>query len=650
MCGVSGFLDPAPNPRLSEFPMLATRMADTLVSRGPDDNGVWVDQAHGIGLAHRRLSVIDLSPSGRQPMLSSNGRFVLVYNGELYNFQELRADLEAHGHIFRGNSDSEVLLEACAAWGIKQTVRRCLGMFAFGLWDRQEHCLTLVRDRIGIKPLYWARFGQVFLFGSELKALRAHPCFETQLDRDMVIPFLRYNYIPAPHSIYRDVYKLEPGCILQVRSQHEPHITRYWDLNHVVERGAEAPLQVDIGQTRDQLKKLALDQLETLLSDAVQRRMVADVPVGAFLSGGIDSSTIVALMQQHSSRPIKTFTIGFQEAARDESPHAQQIARHLGTDHQTLVVEPSQAVDLLPRIPTWYDEPFADTSQVPTCFVSYLARQEVTVALSGDGGDELFAGYKRYLKAAQLWSRFSQVPPPLRAVLAQATGLLPPFLENVQSLAPKPLSRLIKHTHQLTRALSLNTADLHDRQLWRRWEDPARIVIDADATGAQKSYLTHHTTPAVDIVSQMQFLDTLSYLPDNNLTKVDRASMGVSLEVRVPLLDHRIVEFTWTLPGHMKIRNGQGKWLLRQLLYKYVPRELVERPKQGFGVPLSAWLRGPLREWAEELLSEQALCQTGVFNPALVRRKWTEHIAGTSDWKRQLWNVLMFQAWHNQWM
>jgi asparagine synthase (glutamine-hydrolysing) len=583
-------------------------------------------------------------------MLSSDGRFALVYNGELYNFQELRADLEAHGHIFRGNSDSEVLLEACAAWGIKQTVRRCLGMFAFGLWDRQEHCLTLVRDRIGIKPLYWARFGQVFLFGSELKALRAHPCFETQLDRNMVIPFLRYNYIPAPHSIYRDVYKLEPGCILQVRSQHEPHITRYWDLNHVVEQGADAPLQVDIGQTRDQLKKLALDQLETLLSDAVQRRMVADVPLGAFLSGGIDSSTIVALMQQHSSRPIKTFTIGFQEAARDESPHAQQIARHLGTDHQTLVVEPSHAVDLLPRIPIWYDEPFADTSQVPTCFVSYLARQEVTVALSGDGGDELFAGYKRYLKAAQLWSRFSQVPPPLRAALAQATGLLPPFLENVQSLAPKPLSRLVKHTHQLTRALLLNTADLHDRQLWRRWEDPASLVIDADANGAHKSYLTHHTTPSLDIVSQMQFLDTLSYLPDNNLTKVDRASMGVSLEVRVPLLDHRIVEFTWTLPAHMKIHNGQGKWLLRQLLYKYVPRELVERPKQGFGVPLSAWLRGPLREWAEDLLSERALCQTGVFKPALVRRKWTEHIAGTSDSKRQLWNVLMFQAWHNQWM
>ena len=650
MCGISGFLDPAPNPRLSEFSMLATRMADTLVSRGPDDNGVWVDQTHGIGLAHRRLSVIDLSPSGRQPMLSADGRFVLVYNGELYNFQELRADLEAHGHVFRGNSDSEVLLEACAAWGIEQTVRRCLGMFAFGLWDRQEHCLTLVRDRIGIKPLYWARFGQVFLFGSELKALRAHPCFETQLDRDMVIPFLRYNYIPAPHSIYRDVYKLEPGCMLQVRSQHEPHITRYWDLNQVAQQGTTAPLQADDGQTLDQL---ALDQLETLLSDAVQRRMVADVPLGAFLSGGIDSSAIVALMQQHSSRPIKTFTIGFQEADRDESQYAQQIAHHLGTDHQTLVVEPSHAVDLLPRLPTWYDEPFADTSQVPTCFVSHLARQEVTVSLSGDGGDELFGGYKRYIKAAKTWDKVSQIPRPVRTMLAQSIGVLPPLLENVQSLARKPISRLVKHTHQFSRALSLDTADFHDRQLWRRWEDPARLVIDADATAVQQSDdLTRRTAPdsLADIVSQMQFADILSYLPDNNLTKVDRASMGVSLEVRVPILDHRIVEFTWTLPAHMKIRNGQGKWLLRQLLYKYVPHELVERPKQGFGVPLSGWLRGPLREWAEELLSEQALCKTGVFNSALVRQKWTEHIAGTSDWKRPLWNVLMFQAWHNRWM
>ena len=644
MCGIGGFVDPAPNPRLPAFSALATRMADTLVARGPDDSGVWVDQTHGIGLAHRRLSVIDLSASGHQPMLSADGRYVLVYNGELYNFQELRADLVAQGQVFYGNSDSEVLVEACAAWGVEQTVRRSLGMFAFGVWDRQERCLTLVRDRIGIKPLYWARFGQVFLFGSELKALRAHPCFDAQLDPRMVIPFLRYDYIPAPHSIYRGVYKLEPGCLLQVRPSHEPCITRYWDLAHVARQGTEAPLQADDEQ--------ALDQLETLLSDAVQRRMVADVPLGAFLSGGIDSSTIVALMQQYSARPIKTFTIGFQEVARDESQHAQHIARHLGTDHQTLVVEPSQALDLLPRLPTWYDEPFADTSQVPTCFVSHLARQKVTVALSGDGGDELFAGYKRYLKAARTWRWVSRLPRPLRTVLAQTAGALPLLLENAPACTPKPISRLVKHTHQLSRALSLDTADLHDRHLWRHREDPARLVINAAANGVQNLGNIHHAAPTspMDIVSQMQFFDTLSYLPDNNLTKVDRASMGVGLEVRVPMLDHRLVEFAWTLPPHMKIRAGEGKWLLRQVLYKYVPRELVERPKQGFGAPLSGWLRGPLREWAEDLLSDRALQHSGVFDTPRVRKKWTEHIAGRADWKRPVWNVLMFQAWHRQWM
>lgn len=644
MCGIGGFVDPAPNPRLSVFSKLADRMAETLVARGPDDSGVWVDQAHGVGLAHRRLSVVDLSSSGRQPMLSADGRFVLVYNGELYNFQELRTDLEARGHVFRGNSDSEVLVEACAAWGVEQAVRRCLGMFAFGVWDRQEHCLTLVRDRLGIKPLYWARYGQVFLFGSELKALRAHPCFDAQLDPQMLIPFLRYGYIPAPHSIYRGTYKLEPGCLLQVRPSHPPAISRYWDLNHVVQQGIETPLEVDDEQL--------LDQLEALLSDAVQRRMVADVPVGAFLSGGIDSSTVVALMQRQSTRPIKTFTIGFQEAERDESQQARLIADHLGTDHQTLVVTPSQATDLLPRLPTWYDEPFADTSQVPTCFVSHLARQEVTVSLSGDGGDELFAGYTRYIRAARTWRWVSRLPRPFRAVLARTIGLAPPLLENIPAPAPKPVSRLIKHVHRLSRALSLDTVDLHDRQLWRRWEDPARLAIGADANGTQHSTTIHHTAPAnlMDIVSRMQFLDTLSYLPDNNLTKVDRASMGVSLEVRVPILDHRIVEFTWTLPTHMKIRHGQGKWLLRRLLYKYVPRELVEHPKQGFGAPLSRWLRGPLREWAEDLVSDRALQRSGVFDAPRVRQKWAEHLSGRADWKRPLWNVLMFQAWHRQWM
>lgn len=638
MCGIAGFLNGSPAAGQSDMSAVATRMANTMVSRGPNDSGAWIDRENGIGLAHRRLAVIDLSASGHQPICSSDGRYVLVYNGELYNFQELKAELEATGQTFRGHSDSEVLVEACAAWGVAPAIERFLGMFAFGVWDRQERQLTLVRDRLGIKPLYWAHFGHVFLFGSELKALRAHPEFQTQINREAVAAFMRFNYVPAPHSIYKNVYKLEPGCLLHIRPQQSPRIDRYWDIRDVAQRGVAAPLDMTDAE--------ALARFEEVLGDAVQRRMVADVPLGAFLSGGIDSSTIVALMQKHSSRPVKTFTIGFREADHDESGYAKAVGQHIGTQHQELIIEPRHVGELIPRLPEWYDEPFADTSQVPTCLVSQLAQHEVTVSLSGDGGDEVFAGYKRYLKVDRLWRQTVWMPKPLRHCLSHAIGQLPPLLER--SLTRQRGTKLARQAQQFAQALSLDDAHLWNRHLLRRWEDPLRLVTGVSAPSVVWNEPAVEELP--DLVTRMQLFDTIGYLPDNNLTKIDRASMAVSLEVRVPILDHRVVEFAWSLPRHLKVRNGEGKWLLRQLLYKYVPRSLVERPKRGFGVPLEGWLSGPLRDWAEELLSERALQTAGLLDPRPVRQKWSEHVSGRGNWKRPLWNVLMLQAWHQHWM
>lgn len=621
---------------------VATRMAGTLVSRGPDDSGEWVDRENGIGLAHRRLSIIDLSASGHQPMLSSDGRYVLVYNGELYNFQELRAELEARGQPFRGHSDSEVLLEACATWGVERAVERCLGMFAFGLWDRHERRLTLGRDRLGIKPLYWAHFGQVFLFGSELKALRAHPGFEARIDSDAVAAFMRFSYIPAPHSVYKKVYKLEPGCLLSAQPRQAPRLQRYWDMRQIARRGAADPLDMSNAE--------ALDQFEEVLGDAVQRRMAADVPLGALLSGGIDSSTIVALMQKHSKRPVQTFTIGFQEADRDESGYAQEVARHLGTDHKQLIVEPRNIFELLPRLPEWYDEPFADISQLPTYLVSHLAQQEVKVALSGDGGDELFAGYTRYFQVARRWRHISRVPRPLRYAVSGAVGVFLPFLEKTLATMPRQTPKLAKKARKIAHTWCLDTADAHNLKSVSRWDEPVSLVVGANNEPHSIVWDETVANELPDLIMRMQFFDTVTFLPDDILTKVDRASMAVSLEVRVPLLDHRIVEFAWSLPRHMQVRNGQSKWLLRQLLYQYVPRELVERPKTGFSLPLDSWLRGSLRDWAEELLSERSLRTVGLLNPAPVRQKWAEHISGLYNWKKQLWNVLMLQAWHRRWM
>ena len=642
MCGIAGFVDHSPAAGQYNMAAVATRMAGTLVSRGPDDSGEWVERENGIGLAHRRLSIIDLSTSGHQPMLSSDGRYVLVYNGELYNFQELRVELEARGQPFRGHSDSEVLLEACVAWGVERAVERCLGMFAFGVWDRHQRKLTLGRDRLGIKPLYWAHFGQVFLFGSELKALRAHPGFEARIDPDAVAAFMRFSYIPAPHSVYKKVYKLEPGCLLSVQARQAPQIQRYWDMRQVARDGAADPLDISDEE--------ALDQFEEVLGDAVQRRMVADVPLGAFLSGGIDSSAIVALMQKHSKRPVQTFTIGFQEADQDESGYAQQVARHLGTEHTQLIVEPRNIFALLPRLPEWYDEPFADISQLPTYLVSHLAQQEVRVALSGDGGDELLCGYTRYFQVARRWRRVSSVPHPLRHAVSGAVGACLPLLEKTLATLSRQTLKLTKKARKIAHTWYLDTADAHNLKSVSRWDEPVSLVIGAknEPHGILWDETVAHELP--DLITRMQLFDTLTFLPDDVLTKVDRASMAVSLEVRVPLLDHRLVEFTWSLPRHMHVRNGHSKWLLRQLLYQYVPRELVERPKTGFSLPLDGWLRGPLRDWAEELLSERSLRAVGLLNPAPVRQKWAEHVSGMYNWKKQLWNVLMLQAWHRHWL
>lgn len=642
MCGISGFLDHSPTGIPYNLSDVATHMAETMYFRGPDHGGVWTDQRNSLAMSHRRLAVIDLSPSGHQPMLSADKRFVMVYNGEIYNFLELKKTLRDMGHTFSGTSDTEVLLQACGVWGVKKALEQCIGMFAFGLWDRDENTLTLGRDRLGIKPLYWANFEKIFIFASELKALRAHPRFRPSLDLSSVATYLRLGYIPFPHSIYENVYKLEPGCLLTLRPSQPPLIERYWDLREVAIRNTRKPWCFDEQET--------LNQFENALGEAVRQRLIADVPLGAFLSGGIDSSTVVALMQKYSDRPVQTFTIGFQETDTDESVHAKKIATHLGTNHHEFIIEPNHIFHLLPRLADWYDEPFSDISQIPTFLVSKMTRQEVTVALSGDGGDELFAGYSRYFKLSQRLRRLGKVPRALRPILSIIAGMPPLLLNSSLAYLPPKLTKLTKKLRTLSRTLGSDDIEDQYRQIISRWENPLELV--PDATGESVTIHSDQTLAEdfPDPITRMQYCDMMTHLPDDILVKVDRASMAVSLEVRVPILDHRIVEFAWSLPRHMKIRDGQSKWLLRQLLYKYVPADLFERPKMGFGIPLDQWLRGPLREWAEDLLSENALKKSGLLNPAPIRKRWQEHLSGTHNRTRSLWTVMMLQTWQDRWM
>jgi asparagine synthase (glutamine-hydrolysing) len=637
MCGLSGFWDVNHGADADLLHETALRMADTLRHRGPNDRGVWADPEAGIALGFRRLSILDLSPEGHQPMTSAGGRYVLVFNGEIYNYADLRRELEdGSSPPFRGHSDTEVMLAAIERWGLERSLDRFVGMFAFALWDRAERTLHLGRDRMGEKPLYYGRMEGTFLFGSELKALKAHPAFRGEVDREALDLFMRYGWVPGPYSIYTGVRKLPPGTTLSVSDPGTgplPEPRAYWSVQEAALAGAAEPFTGDAAA--------AADRLEELLRDAVRRQMVADVPLGAFLSGGIDSSTIVALMQAQSDRPIRTFTIGFHELGFNEAEFARDVARHLGTDHTELYVTPHEAQTVIPRLPTLYDEPFADSSSIPTFLVSQLAVQSVTVCLSGDGGDELFAGYPWYPRVDRFWGRIRGLPEGVRHAAARVLAVIP---------VPAAWSNAGARVRTLAGALAAarSPEDLH-RYLISCWGPARTPVIGADGlTGhADALAVAAHLDgrSAGDTVRRLRALDMTTYLPDDILVKLDRASMAVSLESRAPLLDHRVVEFAWKLPTALNLRGGKGKRVLRRVLHRHVPTSLVERPKSGFSVPLGVWLRGPLREWAEDLLDADRLRREGFLDPESVHQCWASHLSGARDREHWLWNVLMFEAW-----
>ncbi|RJG01284.1 asparagine synthase (glutamine-hydrolyzing) [Noviherbaspirillum sedimenti] len=650
MCGIAGFFGAGALYQKEEHPVLLKRMTDAIIYRGPDDAGYWCDREHGVGLGHRRLSIIDLSAAGHQPMQSASSRYCIVFNGEIYNHLVLRKQLESAGNVsaWRGHSDTETLLAGFDAWGIQGTIERAIGMFAIAVWDRETGTLTLVRDRIGEKPLYYGWQGRgdkaVFLFGSELKALRAHPAFENVVSRGALCLQLRHNYIPAPYSIYEGIAKLPPGSMMTVSSQRrEVTVSTYWSGAQQAVAGVHDPF---VGTP-----EAAVDELEILLKDAVRSQMMADVPLGAFLSGGVDSSTVVAQMQAQSSRPVKTFSIGFHEEGYDEAQHAKAVARHLGTDHTEWYVTARQAMDVIPCLPMVYDEPFSDSSQLPTLLVSQLARQHVTVSLSGDAGDELFCGYNRYQFAARLWTMMSAAPLSLRKLAARGlTGVSTQTWNRMAGAVARFMPQSLQFAnpgdklHKGAGVMASASLDALYLGLVSHWDDPADVVIGA----TEPATLLTANAPSLsslDGIQRMMALDLLTYLPDDILAKVDRAAMSVSLETRVPFLDHRVVEFAWRLPQSYKLRDGTTKWALRQVLYRHVPKALIERPKMGFGVPIGDWLRGPLREWAEALLDESRLRREGYFKPVQIRNKWEEHLSGRRNWQYHLWDVLMFQSW-----
>lgn len=641
MCGIAGIVSA---PGQIHLERVAQAMGDALLHRGPDDGGVWIDHPARVALAHRRLSVLDLSAAGHQPMTSSCGRHVLVFNGEIYNHSELRAELEAAGLApgWRGHSDTETLLACVAAWGLAATLRRSVGMFALALWDRAGRALQLARDRFGEKPLYYGNAGDTLVFASELKALHAYPGMRFTVDRESLALYMQLGAVPAPRSIYAGVRKLEPGTILTVplyRPQ-EPRVERFWHLPEVVRAGAARPL-------RDPAE--AVDALEAVLRRAVRAQCFADVPVGAFLSGGVDSSTIVALLQKEAGRRVQTFTIGFSEGGFDETPFARAVANHLGTEHHEVRVSAADACTVIPQLPRVYDEPFADSSQIATWFVCRAARSRVTVALSGDAGDELFGGYNRYLWGRRLWNNMKHLPTPLRKAIAHVATSVPESAWNRVGHWMHQRNRL-QHlggkVHRLAHQLSgVHGPDDVYRIAIAQWPAAINPVLGADAAMLARSPDLCDPAGLVEPEQRMMLWDAMGYLPDDILTKVDRAAMSHSLETRVPFLDPGVVELAWRLPVDLKIRNGQGKWALRQVLYRHVPRELIERPKSGFAIPLGQWLRGPLREWAESLLDAARLRRGAYLDAAAVRRVWGDHLAGSRDWSARLWCVLMFEAW-----
>ena len=647
MCGFAGWLAP-PGSDPDELDVAVDRMAATLVHRGPDDAGRWIDASGGVALGFRRLSIIDLSPTGHQPMLSADGRYACVFNGEIYNHRDLRAELERRGARFRGTSDTEVIVEAAAAFGAPATVGRLWGMFALAIWDRVDRTLLLARDRLGKKPLYVARIGEAgWLFGSELKALHAMPRFRPEPDPRAVAAYLRFGCVPAPLAILRDTWKLEPGTFSLLRFGQPIRTERYWDAQAVARAGTRA--------RRDEPAEALVSELDGLLRDAVSRRLIADVPLGAFLSGGIDSSSVVALMQAQSSRPVRTFSVGFHHDEYDEARAAATVARHLGTEHTELYVSPEEARAVIPDLPEIYDEPFADSSQIPTLLIARLARKYVTVGLSGDGGDEIFAGYTRHRWARPLWAVISSVPGLLRRRLGAFASRVPMSWWDAAYAVAEPVvpARLRQRQFgdKVRKAAALlaevSSKDVLYWRLMSQWNDPERVFAGGGV--ASVPWESGGLDVEVgDFRERMTLYDLLTYLPDDILVKVDRASMAASLELRSPLLDHRVVEWAWSLPFSMKMHKGVTKWILRQVLYRYVPPELVERPKAGFSVPLDHWLRGPLRDWAENALRADRIEEAGL-RPAPILEAWRRHVAGLDEQSR-LWVVLMFLAWRARWI
>ncbi len=647
MCGIAGFWQRREG-RKEELSHKVWEMTTSLAHRGPDDHGVWINTSAGIAIGHQRLSIIDLSLKGRQPMVSRSGRYVITYNGEIYNFPMLRRELEEDGVGFKSTTDTEVILEGITCWGFEETLKKITGMFAFAVWDEEEKVLYLARDRVGIKPLFYGKNNDIFFFASELKALRAHPDFEPEIEQKCIPLFLRFDNVPTPYSIYKGIQKLLPGHYAIVEQGKDPSLYPYWDVKKVVANGIKNPIELDE-------KQVGLE-LEKILLDTVKMHMIADVPLGGFLSGGIDSSIVVALMQAQSTQPVKTYTIGFFEQNFNEAVFSKKVAKYLGTDHTELYVTPAEALEIIPRLPEVYDEPFADYSQIPTLLISQLTRSHVTVALSGDGGDELFGGYPRYLRTPPIWKVLNLFPDFLRHHAGRFIRLVSPATWDalgsvIKPILPRQWAQLFSGERLYRFADMVGAKDFLSfyGMIMSWWICPHRVFKNGEEPTTFFDKPQDNTVAGLDAYQKMMVADLLTYLPDDILTKVDRASMSIGLEIRVPFLDHRVIEFSWKIPTDMKIRDRRWKRILTNVLHRYVPDDLVQRDKMGFSVPIDTWLRGPLRDWAEHLLSMDRLEREGFFNPRAVRDIWMNHLIGQRSLGSLLWPILMFQAWLDKW-